>query len=476
MTEEMILRWNLDDLVVEGGFDDLLNEIEGSLEKYKRFFESMSPDMKAYDFKQYLKFSEKLSDKFYRLHAFSFMLKETDQKNETAKLYISKVSDLGLKIDEASRKISHWFKGKQVGEKKILDDENAKRLFSSMPHLEFVLSYERKAAKYTLSQEEERIVSLKDSDLGSALQQVRDEIVTDFTFRFKPKNASKSKIIKTESELTAMFESYDPHIREAVFRTLLKKYKDNLGPIFTIYQGVVKDWAHEAEIRGYSSPISMRNFDNVIPDNAVNTLLEVCRENKGIYQDYFRWKAGQLGMDKLRRFDIYATLESKDIKVPFSESLDLILEVFKDFSPSFYEKAMRIIDSKHVDSHPRETKGGGAFAFGVIPTGVPYVMLNFTGNQRDMMVAAHELGHGIHYLYASNQSTLAYNPVLPLAETASTLCENIVFEKLFEKTDDEQVRKSMLSGKMSDSYATIMRQNYFVNFEIAAHDAKAGRT
>ena len=59
----------------------------------------------------------------------------------------------------------------------------------------------------------------------------------------------------------------------------------------------------------------------------------------------------------------------------------------------------------------------------------PMFFMNYTGKPRDVMTLAHELGHGIHDVLASKQSLLNYHPVLPLAETASTFGEMLVFDQ-----------------------------------------------
>ena len=79
-------------------------------------------------------------------------------------------------------------------------------------------------------------------------------------------------------------------------------------------------------------------------------------------------------------------------------------------------------------------------------------------------------------MYAADHSISVQSAPLPLAETASTLCEMIVFDKLFEEAESDDVRKAMLAGKIDDAYGTIMRQAYFVIFEKKAHEAIAKGT
>ena len=57
-------------------------------------------------------------------------------------------------------------------------------------------------------------------------------------------------------------------------------------------------------MRGFSSPITIRNISNNVDDETTNTLLNVCKKNSKVFQKYFLQKAKLLGMKKLRRYDL----------------------------------------------------------------------------------------------------------------------------------------------------------------------------
>ena len=81
---------------------------------------------------------------------------------------------------------------------------------------------------------------------------------------------------------------------------------------------------------------------------------------------------------------------------------------------------------------------------------------------------AHELGHAVHSQAAQNRSILVQDAPLPLAETASTFSELLLYDNLSDKISDDE-KKIMLSEKIDDLYATILRQSFFTIFEIDAH-------
>jgi oligoendopeptidase F len=86
---------------------------------------------------------------------------------------------------------------------------------------------------------------------------------------------------------------------------------------------------------------------------------------------------------------------------------------------------------------------------------------------------AHELGHALHTMLASDHSVFTYHPSLPLAETASTFGEMMLIDRLLSKDDDASVRRDLLFRQVDDSYATIMRQAFFALYERQAHEMVA---
>lgn len=470
MVEE-VLTWNLDDIVTQEGFNPLYVDVEERVGQLDGYYEKLDPDMDEGTFKGVMEFNEGLKRDLSRLEHLAELMLRTDRTSETARLLKDKVKNLEVKYKDAFVKTDLWIQGKELKSKPVLDEENAKRLFRSVPSLEYVLTYKRESAKYSLTEGEEKIISKKDA-VVSAFDDIRSSLVTDFRFFFKPEGVKRGRTIDTESRLISNFFSEDPDKREAASIALMEKYKSNLRILFMIYQAVVKDWDYEAEIRGYKSPISVRNHDNHVPDEAIATLLDVCSENNKVFQRYFKWKARELRMKKLRRCDIYAPIKTKEGRViPFTEAADMVFETLGNFCTGFEERARQIFDSGHVDSHPRKGKDPGAFCATAAPDIVPYLFSNYSGKPEEIRIISHELGHGIHSQYANHLPMSSFHANIPLSETASTFSEMVVFKRLLEEAESDEVRKSLLSSKMSILYKSIPRQNGFVIFEMRAHDA-----
>jgi oligoendopeptidase F len=212
-------------------------------------------------------------------------------------------------------------------------------------------------------------------------------------------------------------------------------------------------------------------LSNDLPDTVVETLLEVCRKNVGLFQRYFRLKAGWLGISsgKLNRYDIYAPLVESDKTFEYGAGKKIVLDSFNKFSPQIAKLAQRVFDENHLDSESRHGKRGGAFCYGPLPELTPWVMVNYEGRARDIATLAHELGHAIHTMLAGDHSILTFHASLPLAETASVFAEMQLTDQLLQQETDPAVRRDLLAYAIDDAYVTVIRQAYFTLFEREAY-------
>ncbi len=461
--------WQLDDILPADKFDSLLKKARLAIGECPTWLQALQPDMSTSQFRDYFAWYYQINDMLSRLGALPGLMEVTDSKSAEAARMKGLAMNLGLEFSEALRPISMWLIGKQVKGKIVLDDKNAKRLFQSIDGMEYRLGYARSMARHTLREAEESIISNKNMAGVHPLTDLRDMIETDFSYTLEYQG--KTQRFDSAEDLKSGIYSPDPEYREATYRALFAPYQREREKFFTIYQAVVKDWAYEAKLRGYASPIAMRNAANQVPDKAIEALMKACEDERGIYHDFFKWKAGRLGLKKLTRFDLYAPLDESKQTYSYQQAVDMVLDTFSGFSTDFAKRAQQIITDQHIDSHPSATKRGGAFCATITPELSPYVMLNFAGRSRDVSTLAHELGHGVHALYAKDLPGPVQQANLPLAETASTFGEMILFEALLKNAASPAEREALLAEKLADNYATIARQAYFVKFEIAAHQA-----
>ena len=456
-------RWSLDDLLptTEGPeLDQRLEGLEAAVTQLEASRDLLSPDLAEEEFKRLMAVFEEINAIAYRLQAYGYLWYAEDTQDEDALAFRGRMDRLLTEAQNRMLFFTLWWKG--------LDDEPAERLLAVSGDNRYFLESLRRFKPHTLSEPEEKIINLKDVNGVQGLVTVYQMITNAFTYEVEIEGELKRL---NRSELMVYARDPRPEVRAAVYQELHRVYAEEKGVLGQIYQYIVRDWASEnLQLRKYSSPISTRNLANDLPDAVVDTLLEVCRENTEVFQRYFRLKAGWLGLDKLRRYDIYAPLRASDKRYAYDKAATMVLESMRGFSPVLAGHAQQVFMDNHIDSEIRPRKDTGAFCYSVLPDLTPWVLLNYTGQISEVATMAHELGHAIHSLMAAEHSPLTFHSSLPLAETASVFSEMLLLERLLAEEPDPAVRRDLLARFVDDAYATVMRQAYFVLFEREAHD------
>ncbi len=456
-------RWSLDDLfpgMTSPELEAAFEQVEEQVTTFEGVRGKLRPDIPAEEFMQIIRASEEMTRIVQKLDAFAGLSFAANTQDQAALTLQSRVQQFIADMGNRTLFFSLWWKD--------LDDENAKRLMDASGDYRYYLEEMRHFKPHTLTEPEEKIINIKDVTGGNALVTLYDAITNRYVFKLKVNGKTREL---TRAELLNFVYSTDPKMRAKAYREQFRVF-GNDGPILgQMYQTRVRDWYNEGvTLRKFQTPNSVRNLMNDIPDEAVDVLLDTARRNAGIFQRFFKLKAKQLGVKKIRRYDIYAPVAGSDKKYSFSQAADMVLESFDAFNPEFAKLARRVFDEHHLDSEIRKGKQGGAFCAPILPEITPYVKVNYQGSAREVATLAHELGHAIHAMLASHHTAFTFHSSLPLAETASTFGEMMLIERMLAREKNKAVRRDILFRQVDDSYATIGRQAWFALFERSAHD------
>lgn len=329
----------------------------------------------------------------------------------------------------------------------------------------FYLQNLKDKRKYNLSLNEEQIL-LKVSSVGmDAFSRLFDESFSNMRFE-----GVLNKKELSEEEILVLLHNQNRKIRKNAQKNFTNSLKNNSLVLTYIFNMVRKDLAIMKELRKYERPESFRHLSNQTTQESVDSMIQCINGNMDIVHNYYLIKSKILSI-KLKDYDRYAPLSfsKKSLNFNFKEGLNLTLESFKDFSPTFYDIALKATHENWIDSHPKEFKRGGAFSHGSTPSTHPFVLLNYTGNRRDIFTIAHEFGHMIHQELSKKQGILNMDTPLTTAETASVFAEMLLFDSI-KKTLNKEELIDIYAGKIEDIFATSFRQIVMTNFERRIHD------
>ncbi|MCH7561173.1 MAG: oligoendopeptidase F, partial [Thaumarchaeota archaeon] len=276
MSEYHVGRWDLSELTKNPkgpAFQKQIMEVEKQARKFEKIKLKLDPKMSSKKFMSILQQVEEMSEKMSKIGGYASLSYSSDTQSDEATSLMTKMSKLGSEISNKILFFDLWWKTQ-------VDEKNAQRLMRDTGELTEYLLHKRLFAKYALSEPEERIINTLDVTGISALVKIYDKITN--AYEYKMKIGNKTKIL-TREELTNYVRSTNPKIRETAYKTILTKYTKNKGVIGEIYQNIVLNWRDEGiEIRGYKTPISMRNIGNDVDDKTIESLLSVCKKNSGI--------------------------------------------------------------------------------------------------------------------------------------------------------------------------------------------------
>ncbi len=318
---------------------------------------------------------------------------------------------------------------------------------------------------HELSEELEKIFVEKSFSASQGWIRLFDE--TFSTLRFTPEDTALS----LDETLNLLLEE-DREKRRKASDALGHTFSQNISLFKHITNILVHDQAVNARWRKFNNVANMRHLHNRISPAIIDTLEKVVVDSYAdISHRYYKLKAEMLGLERLMDYDRNAPIFSdNEEKISWAAAQDIVLNAYASFDADMAEIAQQFFDKNWIDATLRKGKAGGAFSHSVACCAHPYILMNYHGTKRDVMTLAHELGHGIHQTLAAKQGALLAPTPLTLAETASVFGEMLVFKHLLKQAQTNREKKILLTHKIEDMIATVIRQISFYRFEKLVHE------
>lgn len=349
-----------------------------------------------------------------------------------------------------------------------LPDERVDELLAD-PVLDFCAHHLRSARRYRdhlLSEPEEVLLTEKSTSGAAAWVRLFDELTSAITVELPEQGT-----VSLEQGLS-LLQHPDRAVRQQAAAAVTAGLEPGLRTRAFVFNTLLLDKSTDDRLRSYPSWVSSRNLSNEATDDSVQALVDAVVSRYDIAQRWYRLKAQVLGLDRLADYDRMASVAEDESEIGWAEATALVHDAYASFSPELAGIVQRFYDGGWIDAPVRPAKRPGAFCAYTVPSHHPYLLLNWTSRNRDVLTLAHELGHGLHAYLSRGQGTFHQSTPLTLAETASVFGETVTNNALLARIDDPNERFALLAATLEDSIATVFRQVAMNRFEDAVHTAR----
>ena len=236
-------------------------------------------------------------------------------------------------------------------------------------------------------------MSIKDNTSGNAFSRLFDESINKIVFTIEEDG---KEVKKSESEILAFLHSTDRETRKKASESLGQGLEENSHLLTYVYNMILADHRSDLKIRKYQHPMDPQNLANEADRETVTGLIQSVQDAYPLVSRFYQLKKKLLGLDELYDYDRYASLSAEEQNIDFNRCREIVLSGYNAFSKEAGQIAQEFFDKRWIDAELRLGKQGGGFSCQTTPDLHPYILVNYTGNIRDVMTVAHELGHGIH--------------------------------------------------------------------------------
>jgi len=322
MTQTYTLSpWSLNDLFTAHDSPEMkaaFEKLDAGVAALEARRPELSPDISVETFLDLIRQQEALSELAYRIYGFAGLSFAANTQDSALQTFMGSVEQRMALLENRTLFFSLWWKE--------LDDANAARLMAAAGDYRYWLEEMRHFKPHTLSEPEEKIINIKNVTGASAMQTLYDTITNRYVFKLAVDGEVKEL---TRGELMVYVRGADPDLRAAAYQELYRVYGQDNNVLGQMYQTLVRDWRNEqVNLRRFANPMAARNLRNDIPDDVVDILLDVSQQNAPLFQRFFGLKARLLGMEKLRRYDIYAPVVKSEKRYDYDTAAKMVLESF----------------------------------------------------------------------------------------------------------------------------------------------------
>lgn len=276
------------------------------------------------------------------------------------------------------------------------------------------------SGKYTLTEPEEKILSLKSQTDGMWVDGVERALN-------KRMVSFKGKLIPINEAIPKLPTLTDKKDRDLLWEGIAKELKTlhdfTEAELNAFYTGKkISD-----TLRGYKKPYNATLLGHEVDEKTMWAVVEAVNERMDIPKRFFALKKKLQKLDVMHLSDINAPLVGHHKELSFEQSHEMVRNAYAKVDAEFVDIYDKAFAEGRVDVYSRSGKTGGGFHSKTLGTpGV--ILLNHVSDLRSAFTLAHEMGHLFHSTYSERHQKPIYQSYsTAAAEVASTFGEQVLF-------------------------------------------------
>ncbi|MBU5675585.1 oligoendopeptidase F [Alkaliphilus sp. MSJ-5] len=408
---------------------------------------------------------EMLYEKALKVYTYAKMKRDEDNTNTKYQGLTDKAQGLYIKTESAVA----FF----VPEILQISEEEINQYYSEKDELkkyQHYLSEILRNKEHVLSIEEEQIIA-QAGEIAHASQDIFT-MLNNADMKFPTiLDENGEEVEVTHGNFIQLLESSDGRVRKDVFSALYNTYNSFKNTLATTFSSNLKKDYFFAKVKKHKSSIDAALFDNNIPIDVYDKLIDTIHENLHLMHRYVNLRKKMLGVDELHMYDLYTPM-IKDIEmsVSYEKAKELIMKGLEPLGKEYINILKSGFKNRWVDVYENAGKTSGAYSWGTYDS-YPFILMSYKDNVDSMFTLAHEMGHSIHSYYtAQNQPFIYSDYKIFVAEVASTVNEALVMDYMLKNTKDLNEKMYLLNYYLEQFRTTVYRQTMFAEFEKITHD------
>ncbi|OON92427.1 MAG: oligoendopeptidase F [Epulopiscium sp. Nele67-Bin001] len=373
---------------------------------------------------------------------FSTFVSNMSEPNTKMELYIAKIADLDAVIASSELLTQH----------KFFFDE----IIRHNTHL--------------LSANEESLLSKLQNTGSTAWRQYKDKLIS--THKVEINIDGEDKVLPL-TEVLNLADSSSAKVRKAAYEAEIKSYEKIEQGVAAALNAIKGEALTISDARSYDSILQMTLEESTMKKETLDAMLGAMVDAMPKFRSYLRRKGEVLGhTNGLPWYDLFAPIIKEEMGFDYEKGKAFVVKNFRTFSDNLADYAQFAMDNEWIDVYPKEGKVGGAFCAGLKCIKQSRILLNYGDTLGDVITMAHELGHGFHNYCLTQETVLNSGYAMPIAETASTICETIVKKAALDTASDNE-KIAIIEAELKDCTQVIVDIYSRYLFETAFINARA---